>query len=317
MTRVLLGDVGGTYARFAIASGQRVSPIWATEVGAHHDVVEALRSFAKAGNSLEDLDGALIAAAGPVEGGRCTLTNASWVIDEKELGKAFGFRWIKVVNDLEAVAAGLPYLARAQLRSVGGGSALPGTPMAIISPGTGLGVGCLVHGPAGATVVASEGGHATMAGLGAEHDRLIAFLRRKYDHVSAERILSGPGLSDLHQYFAIGCNESDLRIPPSEVTARAFDNSSSACRSAIDMFCELLGAFAGDVALLLGARGGVFIGGGIVPRFADRLAKSRFRRSFESKGRMRQYLERIETNLVLHPSPAFVGLQRLVPAAST
>lgn len=311
--RTLLADIGGTYARFAVASGRDVGQIWATEVSAHRDIVDAIAAFARAGTPLQGVQGALIAAAGPVEGGRCKLTNAVWTIDEEAIAVAFHLGWTRIVNDLEAIAAGLPDLAPGHLREIGHGTAVPGAPMAIVAPGTGLGVGCLHRGPAGRSVLASEGGHASLACTNIDHDRIAAFLRRKYDHVSAERVLSGGGLSDLHQAFATFDNESALRLPPSEVTARAFDGSSPACRAAIDTFCELLGAFAGDVALTFGARGGVFIGGGIAPRFADLLARSNFRAHFEAKGRMHEYVKRIRTNLILHPNPAFIGLLNLVP----
>lgn len=211
-------------------------------------------------------------------------------------------------NDLEAVAAGLPDLKPAHLREIGGGVAVPGAPMAIVSPGTGLGVGCLLSGPGGRCVLPSEGGHVSFASAGLEQDRIAAFLRRKYDHVSVERVLSGGGLSDLPQAIASLHGESAFRLSPSDVTARAFDGSSMACQEAVGMFCELLGAFAGDVALTFGARGGVFIGGGIAPRFVDHIAGSGFRTLFESKGRMHPYLKRIKTSIILHPNPAFIGL---------
>ncbi len=313
MRRTLLADIGGTYARFAVASGRKVGEIWTTEVSAHHDIVDAIASFARRGAPLQGVEGALIAAAGPVEGGRCKLTNAVWTIDEEAIAAAFHLGWCRILNDLEAIAAGLPDLTSKHLREIGGGTVVPGAPMAIVAPGTGLGVGCLLRGPAGRSVLSSEGGHASLASESIDHDRIITFLRRKHDHVSAERVLSGGGLSDLHQAFASFENESALRLPPSEVTARAFDGSSPACRAAIDAFCELLGAFAGDVALTFGARGGVFIGGGIVPRFADHLAGSDFRTHFEAKGRMHAYAKRIRINLILHPNPAFIGLLNLIP----
>ncbi len=313
MKRILLADIGGTYARFAVTCGRDVGQIWTTEVNAHHDIGDAITAFARAGGPLQGVEGALIAAAGPVEGGRCKLTNAVWTIDEESIAAAFHLGWARIVNDLEAVAAGLPDLDPKHLREIGGGTAMPGAPMAIVAPGTGLGVGCLLRGPAGRSVLASEGGHVSLACTTIDQDRIAAFLRRKYDHVSAERVLSGGGLSDLHQAFAAFETESPLRLPPSEVTASAFDGSSPACRAAIDTFCEFLGAFAGDVALTFGAWGGVFIGGGIAPRFADHLARSDFRTHFESKGRMHAYVKRIKTNLIIHPNPAFFGLLNLVP----
>jgi glucokinase len=187
--------------------------------------------------------------------------------------------------------------------------------MAIVSPGTGLGMACVVVGPAGRCVVTSEGGHASLAGTSDREDRLIAILRRRFGRASAERALSGPGLVNLQQAMAEleGCDSP--RRTPSDVTEAAFDGSSPICLAAIDAFCAFLGTVAGDVALTFGARGGVYIGGGIVPRFVDHLAHSSFREQFLAKGRMRAWLDRIPTRVILHPNPAFVGLMSLARVA--
>ena len=170
---------------------------------------------------------------------------------------------------------------------------------------------CVVVGPAGRCVVTSEGGHASLAGTSEYQDRLIAILRRRFGRVSAEHVLSGPGLVNLHQAVSEleGC--ASPRRTPSEVTEAAFDGSSPVCRTTMDVFSAFLGAVAGDVALTFGARGGVYIGGGIAPRFVDHLTRSAFREQFESKGKMRSYLQRIPTRVILHPNPAFVGLMSL------
>lgn len=310
MTHLLLADIGGTYARFALVADRTVGTIWATEVGSKPSAVEAIRAFLAAGGAPE-IDGALLAVAGPVEGGRCKLTNAAWVIDEEEIGRAFGWRWVRVVNDLEALAAGLPDLDRRQLRSIARGAAVPGAPMAVLAPGTGLGMACLVSTPAGRSVVASEGGHATLASPGKAFDEAIALIRQRFGHASAERVLSGPGLVNLYQALAECEGASKLRRTPVEVTEGAFDGSCPTCRAAVDGFCALLGAVAGNLALTFGARGGIFIGGGIVPRFVDHLERSGFREAFVSKGRLRPYLERIPVHVIVHPTPAFTGLMNL------
>ena len=315
MSRVLLADIGGTYARFTVARGGDFGDIWSTEVNSHLDVSAAIAAFRRSHTEQLRLDGALIAAAGAVEGGRCKLTNAAWTIDEDVVARTHGLGWVKVVNDLEAVAAGLPDLEPKHLKAIGGGPAIPGAPMAIVSPGTGLGVGCLFNGPGGRCVLPSEGGHATLGGTGPSDERIVRFLRQKYGHVSAERALSGCGLSDLHQAIASNEGQNAFRLPPSEVTARAFDGSSPVCREAVDLFCGLLGAFAGDIALTFGARGGVFVGGGIVHRFVDYVARSDFRKCFEAKGRMLPYLRHVKTSIILHPNPAFVGLLSLLSRA--
>jgi glucokinase len=311
MRRLLLADIGGTYARFALAEGRSVGTVWSTEVGSQPSAIDAIRAFLDAGKAPRPIDGALLAVAGPIEGGRAKLTNAAWIIDEEEIARAFGWRWVRVVNDLEAVAAGLPDLNPAQLRSIGRGTAMPGAPMAILAPGTGLGMACVVSTPAGRSVITSEGGHASLASPDARLDPVIALLRHRFGHVSAERGLSGPGLVNLHQALAELEGAAQPRRTPVEVTESAFDGSSTTCRAAVDAFCTLLGAVAGDMALAYGARGGVFIGGGIVPRFVDHLERSGFREAFLAKGRMRAYLKRIPVRVILHPTPAFTGLMNL------
>jgi glucokinase len=315
MSRILLADIGGTYARFCLAGERSVGPTWSTEVGNHASVVDALRAYLVLDHGRESVGGALLAAAGPVQGGRCKLTNAAWTLDEEEIASALRLPWARIVNDLEAVAAGLPDIDPAQTRLIGPDGALPGAPMAIVSPGTGLGMACVVVAPAGRCVVTSEGGHAALAGTDDHEDRLIASLRRRFGRASAERVLSGPGLVNLHQAFAELEGSDSPRLTPSDVTEKAFDSSSPRCRATIDAFCAFLGAVAGDVALTFGARGGVYIGGGIVPRFVDHLARSAFRQQFVSKGRMHAYLERIPTRVILHPNPAFVGLMSLARVA--
>lgn len=315
MTRILLADIGGTYARFILAGEQLIGSTWSTEVGSHESAIDALRTYLAFDHDAEPIGGALLAAAGPVQGGRCRLTNAAWTLDEEEIARALQLPWVRIVNDLEAVAAGLPDIDPAQTRLIGPDGALPGAPMAIVSPGTGLGIACVVVGPGGRCVITSEGGHASLASTNEYQDRLIAILRRRFGRASAERVLSGPGLVNLHQAVAEleGCDSP--RLTPSDVTEAAFDGSSPACRAAIDAFCAFLGAVAGDVALTFGARGGVYIGGGIAPRFVDHLGHSSFREHFVSKGRMRSYLERIPTRVILHPNPAFVGLMSLARLA--
>ena len=316
MGRLLLADIGGTYARFTLASGKVAGPSRSTEVRAHRDVLQAIAAFIQGADREGTIDGALLAAAGPVKDGRCQLANAAWIIDEKEIARTFAIPWVRVVNDLEAVAAGLADLPAAQTRLIGSGTGIPGAPVAVLAPGTGLGMACLLPGPRGPLVLPSEGGHATLASMDKHTDAIIAALRHHYGRVSMERILSGPGLSNL--YEAIVSLEGAPRSTrsPAEITASAFDGSSPECRAVIDIFCALLGAVAGDMALTFGARGGVFVVGGVVPRFVEHLSRSDFRRQFEAKGRLQPYLEQIPTRVILHPHPAFVGLMSLAEAST-
>ncbi len=316
MTNLLLADIGGTYASFAISRDGIVGPTTTVEVAAHRTPIEAIRDVLARQSHRTSLDGAFLAAAGTVQGGRCALTNAAWILDESEIAHAFGWPWVRLVNDLEAVAAGLPHLPRAQTRAIGHDTnrPLPGAPQLLLSPGTGLGMACLLSGPAGLSVVTSEGGHASLAGIDAETDRIIAVLRRSHEHVSAEHVLSGAGLVRLYRAIALLDGKEVAPVEAAQVTARAFGGQGDEgkwSRAAVDTFCALLGAVAGDCALTFGAQGGVFIGGGIVPRFIDHVARSRFRAAFEAKGRLRPYLARIPTAVIVHPNPAVFGLMNL------
>jgi glucokinase len=318
ISRLLLGDIGGSYARLALAAGDgTIGPVWSAEVGAHCGIVEAIRIFLPSEEQRSGIEGALFATAGPVRDGRCKLTNADWIVDEKEISRTFAVPWVRVVNDLEAVAAGLSGLPATQARQIGTGAGIPGTPMAVIAPGTGLGMACLVPGPGGGSVIPSEGGHAGLAPIDERSDAVISFLRLRFGRVSAERVLSGPGLSNLHEAIVTRETGKASILRPSEITAAALDGSSPACRAAVDMFCALLGAVAGDAALTFGARGGVFIGGGIVPRLVEYLPRSSFRRQFEQKGRLTPYVLGIPTRVIMHPNPAFVGLIQLAQRSRT
>jgi glucokinase len=312
---VLLGDIGGTYARFALAGKVAVGPVWSIEVSGCLDAKEAIAKFLAIQPAGTRIDGALLAAAGPVEGGRCKLTNAAWTLDEEKIAQTFDLPWTRIVNDLEAVAAGLSDLPTSQTRLIGPDGGLPGAPMAIVAPGTGLGMACLVSGPRGRLVLAGEGGHASLAAIDDEHAKLIAILRRELGHVSAERVLSGNGLANLYRALAMRDGVDIEPRTPAEVTDGALSGSCMVCRAALDAFCDWLGAVAGDLALTIGARGGVFIGGGIVPRFIDHFAASSFRRQFQAKGRLQPYLARIPTRVILHPTPAFLGLTGLLADA--
>ncbi len=309
-THVLLGDIGATNARFALlANGElgRVRTFNVVDFARFDDVVAAF---------LEDSTGqvratdALIAVAGLVEGTHCVLTNCPWLIDAHELRKTFGLD-AKVVNDFEATAFSLPRLTAVDLRAIGGGQATDGAPMAVLGPGTGLGVACFVPASNRSIVLASEGGHATLAGGCDREDRILENLRQRFGHVSAERALSGDGLENIYQAIAAVEGINATPCSAAEITKHASNGGSQTAVAALETFCALLGSFAGNVALTFGARGGVYIAGGIAPRIVDFLARSEFRRRFEAKGRFQSYLGSIPTNVIVHPAATFVGLKSL------
>jgi glucokinase len=250
----------------------------------------------------------VLAAAGPVSGNRTRLTNRGCVVDGAEIARALGIAAVLVVNDFAAMSWSLPGLARADLFPLGGGAAEPGEPMAVLGPGTGLGVGAFL--PPDRALV-TEGGHASLAANDPREAAVIGWLRARYGHVSAERALSGMGLSNLHAALAAVDGTPAPKRDAAAVTAAGLSGECALCREALSMFCAMLGGVAGDLALLYGARGGVFVAGGIAPRFPEFIAASDFRARFEAKGRFGQWLQPVPAYIVTRLDAAMLGLAAL------
>jgi glucokinase len=307
VTRHLLADIGGTNARFALLEDGTVGPIEKLQVARYPRAEDAVAEFLDRRGRAGQTIAAAIGVAGPVQDGRCVFTNSDWVVDAGKLRAAFGFRRVRMVNDFEAIAWSLPHLVPSDLHALGGGAGQRDAPQVVLGPGTGLGVACLVPGNP-PVVLATEAGHATLPTTTARQDAIVDWLRTRFGHVSAERVLSGDGLVNVHDAIAA---IDGLAVPARDapaVTEAALSGSCPASREALDTFCAVLGAVAGDLALTFGARGGVFIAGGIVPRFVDHLARTAFRDQLEAKGRFRDYLSAIPVRVILRPDPAFVGL---------
>lgn len=322
----ILADIGATNARFALLTDGVLGEAVVYPVADHASAIEAARLFL-AGRTARS---AILAAAGPVVDGRVTMTNAAWSVDAAQFGAAFGLDSCRVINDFAAQAWALPGFGPADLFALGatpppaggamdkpatsgGALAQPsaGRTMAVMGPGTGFGLAALARGSAGDVTLVTEGGHATLAASDRREEAIIRVLRDRLGHVSVERVLSGAGLLDL--YHAIATVDGLVireRTGP-EIVARALAGDCEASVATLEAFCGFLGGVAGNVALTLGATGGVFIGGGIAPRFTGFLATSAFREKFEAKGRLRPYLAAIPTAVVTHKFPAFVGLARL------
>ncbi len=308
---ILLGDIGATNARFALVSNGNLNAMSSFEVAKFEQFADVLAIFIKERCRQTKIHQALLAIAGPVKGERVALTNSSWVIDISELQTIFGLQ-VRIINDFEAVALSLPSLTSTDLARIGGGKSERGSPMAVLGPGTGLGVACLVDRSDSGVVIASEGGHATLAPTCEQEDRIVNHLRKRFGHVSAERVISGSGLENIYQ--AIAAVEG-LEFPPrnaAEITKNALSGGCQLSRRSLQAFCAFLGSFAGNVALTFGARGGVYIAGGISPRILDFLIRSEFRKRFEAKGRFQGYLEAIPSYVITHPAAALIGLKSLL-----
>jgi glucokinase len=309
--RVLLGDIGGTNARFAFVDGARLGPTASVEVKDYPRFDQAVVAFLGRAGARTPVAGAVLAVAGAVEKDHASITNSPWVIDAAELRSVFGFEHVRIINDFEAIAWSLPHLAATDLFPIGGGERVAEAPAVVLGPGTGLGLACFVPRADESIVISTEGGHVTLPGISPREDAVIAHLRDRFDHVSAERAVSGPGLANL--YEALGA-VSGVAVPARsgvEITDAALNGSCIFSREALDMFCAMLGTVAGNAALTFGARGGIYIGGCIAPRITEYLARSQFRTRFEAKGRFRTYVAAISSSVIVHPEPAFIGLQWL------
>ncbi len=313
----LLADIGGTHARFGwLGAGTgAVSEVRTLKTADHAGPVAAARAY------LSDLAARLephysppraasFAVATAVGGDLVTLTNAGWSFSCQASARELGVARLLVLNDFEALALSLPRLAPAQLRAIGHVvHGAPGAALAVIGPGTGLGVAGLVALDGGRWVaVPGEGGHASLPAGDDYECALLAAVRRDYPHVSAERLLSGIGLPVLYAGVArVEGAAAAAPVPTSEIVARGLDGSDAIASRTLDLFCALLGGFAGNVALTLGARGGVYIGGGIVPRLGERFFQSQFRARFEAKGRFAPYLQSVPTWLITDTLAALDG----------
>jgi glucokinase len=312
---VLLGDIGATNARFALLSKGVLGPITNFTVADFPEFADVVRGFFDRESGSVPAQDAVLAVAGPVNDGRCVLTNCAWTIDRHELSRAFGFRNVHLCNDFEALALSLPHLTSADLFRLGDGESVGGAPMAVLGPGTGLGVACLIPRAHEPVVITSEGGHATMAATSAREAAIIDYLRRQFGHVSAERIVSGLGLENLYRAIIAVDGLEVPRRQASDITRAGVAGTCPVSRMALELFCGMLGTIAGNVALTFGARGGVYIAGGIAPRITDFLARSEFRARFENKGRFRAYLQSVPTSVIIHPAATFMGLQTVADRA--
>jgi glucokinase len=196
--------------------------------------------------------------------------------------------------------------------ALGAGRAVDGAPMVVLGPGTGLGLAAHVPRREAPVVIATEGGHATLAGTTTREDAVIEWLRERFGHASAERALCGPGLENLYRAIAALDGADVPERDATAITQAGVAQTCPVCRAALDMFCAMLGTFAGNAALSIGARGGVFIAGGIAPRIIDYLLMSELRERFDAKGRFRAYMQAIPLNVIVHPDYAFIGLKTLV-----
>jgi glucokinase len=316
----LVADVGGTHVRFGIAVGDEhsihVHCVRRYAVRAHESIAHAAHHYRSATPGVPAaLDRAAVAVAGRVDHDRVQLTNSSWNFSQRALSESQQFQQLRVINDFEAVGHAVGALRVADLKPIGT-QRLP-LPLsqgvcAIVGVGTGLGVGGVIASRGALSVLASEGGHASFAPTSELSIDVLRWLRKKYGRVSAERVLSGMGLANIYLALSEIAGQHVPELSAAEVTTRAENGSDANCVEAVGLFCELLGSFAGDLALTLGAWQGVLISGAMLRHFERGMLERRVRAGFEYKGRFTPAMRSIAVETIAHPHVELLGAARLL-----
>ncbi len=309
----LVADIGATNARFGLLDDEgRIVHSQILPCAGYPTLELAAAAYLDAAAPDARPRRGALAIAGPVTGDVIVMTNHPWTFSVTATCAALGLDRLEVVNDFTAVAMAVPVLAAADRRQIGDGTPVPDAVIGILGAGTGLGVSGLVPGIKGWTALAGEGGHVTMAPVSDRESAVLAELRKRFGHVSAERVLSGQGLVNLHEALSRleGCEPDTMT--PANIADAGLKGADAVCVETLDMFCAMLGTVAGNLALTLGARGGVYVAGGIVPRLGEVFDRSLFRRRFVEKGRLSAFLNPIPTYVVTHDLPAFLGLKAVL-----
>jgi glucokinase len=305
--RIIAGDIGGTKVLLQlvdVSGGGRVVTVEKRYESGSYATFEALLAEFRA---VADgtVDGACFAVAGPVIGNRAEVTNLGWVMDAEALAEKFSIARVSLINDFYAVALGVPLLQRADLLSLNAGKRVPYAPIAILGAGTGLGEANLVFDGGRWIVVPGEGGHADFAPQDEEQTRLFLALHAKLGHVSWERLLSGMGLVNIHNFLTGVDRAYDERIPME--IAQLAEAGDAAATHAFEIFVDIYGSEAGNMALRTLARGGVFLAGGIAGKNIPRFTDGRFARAFARKGRFQSLLQEIPVDLITNAKVGLLG----------
>ena len=327
MSWYLIADIGGTNARFAALlhgqlEGQFQFHHSVLEYPAFSDLIIKLRAELATVADIHTAPTAVcLAVACPADSDQISFTNSHWSFTRKELVEWLECEHITLINDFEAVAHGITALTRDDYLQIGGDTAKPGKAIGLIGAGTGLGMAALLPLEEGYHVLDTEGGHADFAPVDPLQIHVLNYLRAIYGRVSLERLLSGKGLLNLYHAMCDLQSVEPALNSPAEVVAASLEQTNPQALAALNVFCEAFGATAGNLALTLGARGGIYIAGGVIPRFKEFFIASGFRGKFENKGRFRAYLQPIPVFLVTRDNLGLLGaakfLQRRNPCAKS
>lgn len=311
--QTLVADIGGTHVRFGLADAEarirRESTLYCAD---YSGPAAATEEYLTGLDRSQSPDRAVFAIASPVTGDRVEMTNHVWDFSIEETRIRLELSTLRVVNDFTALALALPVLRSDEVRRVKDGDRQTHAPIAVLGPGTGLGVSGLVPVRGRWWPLTTEGGHRDLAATTEREWKIVQILQRRFDTVSAERVLSGPGLVNLYEALCELSDIEPLASRPRDVVHRARETTDSLEAEATRLFSTWLGAVAADLALLLGARGGVFLAGGVLPKMGTAFDEPLFRQRFLKKGRFRSYLESIPVDLVIHRTAALIGAARVL-----
>ena len=305
---MLVGDVGGTNARFGLLrkAGEQPVSVRVYSCADFSTIADAVENYLSETGGQRPKEAA-IAVATAVTGDRIRMTNHVWQFSIEETRRALKLERLDVINDFTALALALPHLKAEEICKTGGGEAVMSAPVALLGAGTGLGVSGLIPGGDEWIPLQGEGGHASFSPVTGQEIEILRILRQRYQHVSAERLLSGPGLVNLYQAHAALERVPAEAYSPADISRKGKEGQCALCAAALESFCAIMGTVAGNLVLTLGARGGVYIGGGIVPGLGRYFLDSRFRQRFEQKGRFSEYLAAIPSFVIVAKYPALIG----------
>ena len=304
----IVADLGGTNIRLALVDNIGATPhhIHKLSVGDYSGLIDCIEHYLTLVPE-SDVTQLSIAVATPITGDNVMLTNRDWGFSISHVADHFGFEQVKVVNDFTGLALSLPLLSTNDLQQVGGETPKANGAIALLGSGTGLGVSGLIQSAAGVYPLSGEGGHVTIGATTQRELAIFSEFNKRYGHMSAERLLSGTGITEAYEIICLIDDVEDLNLTPAQISQHAIAKTNIQCEELMELFCHWLGIVAGNLALSLGSTGGVYIGGGIIPKLGDYFIQSGFRKAFETKGRFTNYLSKIPVYIIHAEQPALLG----------
>jgi glucokinase len=310
----LIADIGATHARFALETSPRAfDSVAALRIADHADLHATVSAYLQSVGSPQ-IEDAAFAVANPVEGDLIRMTNAPWQFSIEEARTKLGLRTLVVVNDFTALAMAVPGLNENERRQVGGGAARDGSVIGVIGAGSGLGVSGVIPADHGWVALGTEGGHTSFSPRNAREIAILEFAWNEFSHVSFERLLSGRGIELIYRALGKHHRREIEALAAQEITKRALDGSDVLAAETLNTFCEILGTASANLAVTLGARAGIYVGGAIVPRLSEFFDKSAFRQRFEDKGRFSEYLQHVPTFVITAEQATFRGVSAVLEA---